>query len=217
MRNQSRWVMQKKKVFVSSVMNGELDQERAASIEMIDANRYLYAWDFGREPASADELSRSYLKHVDDCSVFVIIVAADVTPAVEDEFNQALRARRRILVFRKIVPVISNRAKSILDRAKVKYASFASVSSLREELSAALDEHIGDLLSGRAEPIGDRTTEQLAEFAARGAEIKVSPVVPQGCELDILTVKQYSADIVSLYKNTGETIYHPTLTDSARA
>ena len=84
--------MERGKVFVSSAIRGDVDAEREAVIEVIDANPYLRAWDFSREPATPGPLNHSYLKHVDDCALFIAIIGSEIRGPVEEEFHRAEEA-----------------------------------------------------------------------------------------------------------------------------
>ncbi len=173
--------MERNKVFISSVMGGDVDSERAAVIEVVDSNPYLRAWDFHREPASPGPLKHAYLKHVDDCALFVAIVGSEITGPVEDEFNRAEEARREILVFRKRVENPSDRVRSLLSRADVKYATFGSVQELKEATMAAVDQYIAGLLAQPHRPTDAPRSliYRLRTFANEHARVYVRPAIPR--------------------------------------
>src|SRR5258708_1963047 len=169
--------MERKKVFISSVMRIELEDlsaERAAVIEAIDSYPFLFAWAFEREPASSDDIETSFLRHVDDSALCVFVIGSELTEPVEKEFERAQDREKDILIFRKNVSKRSQGAESLLGRAGVKYQTFGSIEELRKELIRALNEHIGRLLSQKPEPF-----DYQGGYSRRKMQ-DASPKIPPG-------------------------------------
>jgi hypothetical protein len=183
--------MDRNKVFISSVMGGDVDAERQAVIEIVDANPYLRAWDFGREPAAPGSLKEAYLRHVDDCALFIAIVGAEIADPVEEEFDRAEETGREILMFRKRVANPSARVRSFLQRVDVKYASFEAIDDLRAVAKAAIDEYLASLVAQRSRPsdVSRSMLHQLRRFVSDGARVFVRPAVPRAFDMDLIWVK----------------------------
>jgi uncharacterized protein DUF4062 len=201
--------MERSKVFISSAIGGDVDAERAAVIEVVDSNPYLRAWDFSREPAAPGPLQDSYLRHVDDCALFMAVIGAEIRDAVENELHRAQETGREVLIFRKRVVEPSSRLKAFLGDADVKYASFESLDELRYQVREALDDFIAHLLTQRSRPAGppNPILRQLRSWARGKESVQVGPAIPRGREHDVLIVEEANVETVQLHKNSGETIW----------
>ena len=83
--------MERGKVFISSVLNLEVEdlhKERDTAREVVESYRFLRPWAFEKTPASTDELDESYLKQVDECDLFVLIVGTGSTNPVTAELRR---------------------------------------------------------------------------------------------------------------------------------
>ena len=108
------------KVFISSILNKSVEDlraERNAAKAVIESYGFLKTWAFEDAPASPEKLDNSYLRHVDECDLFILLVGAHMADAVEAEYYRAKDRGRRIFVFAKNVPDRSNRARALLDAA----------------------------------------------------------------------------------------------------
>jgi Domain of unknown function (DUF4062) len=72
-------------IFISSSIR-EFGAEREAIRRAIEKRIPLSrAWTFESAPADSDSLQESYLKHVRDCDIFVLLVGSDVSDPVVQE------------------------------------------------------------------------------------------------------------------------------------
>jgi hypothetical protein len=103
------------KIFVSSILNPSIEDlrpERLAVREVVESFPFLRAWAFEASPASSESLDQSYLRHVEECDVFVIILGEKVTPPVNAEWLRAKKLKKPILAF---VKSVSNRTPEVDD------------------------------------------------------------------------------------------------------
>jgi hypothetical protein len=94
------------KIFISSILNlsvEDLRPERNAARDVIDSFGFLNAWAFETAPASTENLDQSYLRHVEECDVFILILGVKVTAAVNAEWLRAKKLKKPTLVFVKSV------------------------------------------------------------------------------------------------------------------
>lgn len=133
-------------VFVSSAQT-EFAQERQACVEAVQSLVLTRPWAFEYASASADSADASYLKKVDECDIFVLLVGRDLPRPVRQEWERALSNGKRRLVFlkegRREPP-----AEAWVRRLDVKYGRFSSSLDLREQLVRAL---VDELIKGYRE------------------------------------------------------------------
>jgi GNAT superfamily N-acetyltransferase len=136
-------------VFVSSVMRKDLEdlqEERDACVSAIEGLPLTRPWAFEYSSASADSARSTYLRKVDACDIFVVILGAHITDAVEEEYKRAVERGKRRLVFLKRVPQQAQRlAEWILARQDITYARFEDAEDLVEKVTAAV---IDELITG---------------------------------------------------------------------
>src|SRR5712692_6350254 len=94
------------KIFISSILNPSVEDlrpERNAARDVIDSFGFLKAWAFETAPASTENLDESYLRHVEECDVFILILGVKVTAPVNAEWLRAKKLKKPTLVFVKSV------------------------------------------------------------------------------------------------------------------
>lgn len=129
------------KVFISSVMDDEMQMWRDAATSEFDRLPYLFTWTFERTPPSSESLDVSYLRHVRE-SVFVVwLVGSQTTPAVRSEVREALAYQRRLLVFR--IACASRDAQTTALLAEVD-SKWSRVLETVEELQEAIRQTVRD-------------------------------------------------------------------------
>lgn len=142
--------METAKVFISSVLNPakeELSPERLVAKDVVEGYQFLRAWAFESAPASSETLDESYLRHVDECDLVILIVGQHATEPVAAECLRAKERKKPILAFAKNAPNRSALAKSVLELAGVKYAPYDSLEDFRAAVRNAIN--VGRTISGK--------------------------------------------------------------------
>lgn len=129
-------------VFVSSVMDPkreDLIAERAAAKNAIQEIRLTRAWRFEDSPASPASARWVYLKKVEECDIFVLVLGKEATRPVMREYWRARKNKKPRLVFLKEGERTSE-AQSFLNiiRNEVTYKEFKSAEDLNVETWRAI-------------------------------------------------------------------------------
>lgn len=211
---QSRPVEQNK-VFISSVMRVAVDDllsERMAVHEIVCSYDFLAPWAFERTPASSEDLEQSYLRPVEECDIFILIIGAQVTDPVIEESIRAKELDKHILVFVKKVDRQSQAVRLLLTQLDKKYAAFTSTDELKRHVKEAIDQISSlSLRSPRTKPSSTSILNQLLPFVGTGTHFRVTPVVPHSSSGNLFRVQDANPQNVTIYK-TGpqEEICVPT-------
>ena len=169
------------KVFISSILNRSIEnlaEERNAVRKAIDSYPFLRPWAFENAPASIEELGESYLRHVDECDIFTVIVGKAATNPVVAEVQRAKQRNKPILVFAKKVSDRGPMAQMVLDGVSRKYAEFENSAELEQAVRDAVDQTIVLGLRALSSAGTHSLMGQLREFHARKTHFKIQPMVP---------------------------------------
>lgn len=133
-------------VFVSSLI-GELSAERQALRQTIIGLGITRPWIFEFTPATAQPLEESYLDKARTCDLFVLLIDEDISPAVEKEFETALRHNRPILAFLKKDKEDKDQhrslaAKALISRISTKWTTFSDPTDLALKARVAISDEI---------------------------------------------------------------------------
>lgn len=124
------------KIFLSSVMAGKSELRRLAR-EAIESLPIAKTWTFEAAPASPLQLEESYLRHVRNCDMFVLIIDDDVTEPVERELDEAISTGRPILAFVG-TGELSEAAKALVGRLTTRYKEYSDLDDLGREITASV-------------------------------------------------------------------------------
>ncbi len=195
------------KVFISSVLNTEVEdlrEERAALKVVVEAFPFLQAWAFEHAPASIEDLDQSYLRHVEECDLFAVILGAKISEPVIAEIQHAKKFKKPMLVFAKRVTNRLPTADMTLDSLGRKYASFETIDELRQSARTAIESTlILGLRNYRPIKAESSTLEQLADYPGTNLMLRVSPIVPGSYDVDLYTVREVSSARVLLKKSSN--------------
>jgi HEAT repeat protein/energy-coupling factor transporter ATP-binding protein EcfA2 len=127
-------------IFVSSMI-GPLWDERAAVEEAIRTGIPLArTWVFERAPASSEEITESYLAHVRECDIYLLILGEDISDPVKAEYQTAVECDKPRLCFVQEgverTPALEEFLPTL--QADVKYAPFSDEAGLRREVLQAV-------------------------------------------------------------------------------
>lgn len=168
------------KVFISSILNVSLEdllEERKVVREVVESHKFLKAWAFEKAPASFEDLDESYLRNVDECDIFVVIVGAEASNAVAAEVQRAKQKNKPILVFAKAVSNRKPMAQVLLDNVGKKYAPFKTVEELQQAVKDAIEHAlvigVRSLSTTGRTPLGD-----LRHLAEKKIHFHIQPMVP---------------------------------------
>lgn len=87
-------------VFVSSVMDSELQWAREATVKTLDRAPYFQRWAFEYTPASSSAADDTYLAKVRESDIVIWLVGSTTTEPVRKEIQEALDNSRRLWVFK---------------------------------------------------------------------------------------------------------------------
>lgn len=195
------------KVFISSILNPSVEDlrpERRAVRDAVESFEFLKPWTFETAPASTENLDQSYLRHVEECDVFVLLLGAKVTPAVNAEWLRAKKLKKPTLVFVKSVAKRDAEVDDVLDALNRKYATFNTVDGLKQSVKSALEQTlvIGlRSLSTKSSTLSARET--LRELAEHKNRVRVSPLVPSGPG-DVFGVVSVDQELLVLKKSATD-------------
>ncbi len=127
-------------VFISSVMSAEdLASERETCVRTINSLPLTRAWAFEYSPASSAPPDAVYMDKVARCDMFVLILGAEMTDPVENEYRLARDLDKPRLVFIKSLDSRTDRAASWLAaRHDVKWGPFDTSADLAVRLKSAI-------------------------------------------------------------------------------
>lgn len=206
--------MEQGKVFISSVLNLEVEdlrKERDTAREVVESYRFLSPWAFEKTPASTDELDESYLKEVDECDLFVLIVGTGSTNPVTAELLRAKKQGKPLLLFAKSVENRTPHAQSLLQLAGKKYAPFGTLEELRQAVQDAIDlalvVGLGALPSKTS---GGSILGRLQQLIEKKVVVQIKPAIPQRTESQEFQVQEVNSDSVLVEKlSSGHRIHIP--------
>ena len=194
------------KVFISSILNPSIEDlraERLAVQEVVESFPFLKAWAFEVSPASSENLEQSYLRHVEECDAFVIILGARVTPPVNAEWLRAKKLKKPILAFVKSVSNRSPEVDDALDALNKKYAPFKTIEELKRAAKLAIEQTIVlglRSLSTKSAILSIKDT--LQEFAQHKTHVQVAPLLPLDTN-NSFYVEEVQGEVVVLKKTSN--------------
>jgi len=127
-------------VFVSSLI-GELLHEREVVGKAVSAIPLARAWIFEHSPASAEPLAESYLRKVEECDIFILLLGKDISDPVKEEYRTAVEHDKPCLVFLKAVER-SPEAQAFINAIGVKWAKFSTTDELRRHVQQAVTDEL---------------------------------------------------------------------------
>jgi hypothetical protein len=149
-------------VFISSVM-GAMKKERDTLYHTIHSIQIARPWLFEYSPASFQDSVETYLKKVQECDIFVLLLGADYSEPVVREYETAAENGKRILVFTHTAEKDENQKAFIeLLRPKYKYNSFTTPQDLHDVVyNSVVDEIIRTFRSAVRPTDTARIIEQM--------------------------------------------------------
>jgi hypothetical protein len=167
------------RVFISSVMRPELVQARAETVAAFGSAPYLAPWAFEYTPASSENLTEAYLRHVREADLVVWLVGEDTSDPVRREIREALASDRRLITVRlrcarrdeateSLLREVSGRVKWVEEEA-AGGLNRAIELSIRDEIVRAMRGYPGRGRLDRLEEIGRASRARcIARWQAAG-------------------------------------------------
>ena len=128
------------KIFVSSKIKGELEEERKLARQVIDDDLKQEAvmWE-KLPPAMAKSSEDAYLEGVRNSQVYVGIIGAKYSPGSFDEFQEALSKGKKPLIFVKDVPDREPKEFEFLENTKkFKHANYSKAAEFPSKLKDSI-------------------------------------------------------------------------------
>ena len=148
-------------VFISSVMNEELDCAREVASEAVDSLDFARSWKFESAPASSEPPDRRYLRKVAESDFVIWLVGSETTQPVIDEVNECIVAGRRLLVFKLPSQDRDEQTSSLLDSVRgVATWKDAEITQLAHRIRQTLYD---ELIRAVREPARALRRERLRE------------------------------------------------------
>jgi hypothetical protein len=135
--------LEKIKVFISSVQNRKienLEADRAEAVRAVQNYSPTAPWAFEYTPASDLPAEDYYLRGVQDCHLFLLLLGGQITEAVRKEYDEAVRLKKPVLAFVKDAQRTTETEQFLnLVRKQSKYTIFNGPQDLAALVVSSLD------------------------------------------------------------------------------
>ena len=161
-------------VFISSVMDDDLNPARELVVKAIEELPFGRPWAFEYTPASSESATDVYLRKVEEADFVVWLVGSNTSQAVVNEVHRCLGCQGRLLVFKLPADCRDETTEDLLAAVTpvVKWKDVRDLSQLEFEIIAALSEEIRVALR---DPLGAARNRLLVRAVDRSfAECAVS-------------------------------------------
>ena len=154
-------------VFISSVMNADLNHARQIAKEAIEEIVFGRPWTFEQTPASSENPSSSYLRKVHEADFVVWLVGSETTQPVVEEVNACLASGRRLLVFKLPAQARDSHTESLLHTVRdyAKWKDVDSLDSLKDHIRAAFADEVVRALRDPAVPVRAHALRKEREWS----------------------------------------------------
>ena len=131
-------------VFISSVMNEELEYARRTAKEAIESLDFGCPWAFEFTPASSEAPEAEYLRKVAEADFVVWLVGKETTQPVANEINQCIATNRRLLVFKLPSKERDKQTSDLLEKVSdlAKWQDVKGVTELSEHIRLAFADEV---------------------------------------------------------------------------
>lgn len=139
-------------VFISSVMEPQMEDARASAVEALRNFPQVATWAFEYTPAVSRDPIQTYLQKVQDADFVVWLAAGRTTPAVEAEIRTALKHDRHLLVYLLPAEERDEQTRALLKTVgqRVKWKEVRNASHLKEAVAASLRDEFVRALRGES-------------------------------------------------------------------
>jgi hypothetical protein len=180
----------------------DLLSERMTVYKRVCGYDFLVPWAFERTPASSEDLQESYLRPVEECDLFILIIGAQVTEPVIAECLCAKELDKHILAFVKNVERRSQAVQLLLKQIDKKYAPFGSPEELSQQVKEAIDQLSSlSLRSPRRKIVSPPILHQILAFVGKSDRFRITPIVPRHSFDDLFLIRGADEKKTDLYKS----------------
>ena len=171
-------------VFISSVMDDELNPARnsaAATIQEMDFGR---PWAFEYTPASSEAASDAYLRKVQEADFVIWLVGSRTTLPVVNEVHRCLATQGRLLIFKLPAGERDEETETLLNEAGrvVKWKEVESLPTLENEIKLALHD---EMIRALRDPLGRTRNQSLVRARDRSLADCVVSLLALGVDEDV--------------------------------
>ncbi len=154
-------------VFISSVMNKELDPARKTVVKAINSLDFGRPWAFEYTPASSEVMEDGYLRKVREADFVIWLVGSTTTEPVAKEVNECIANEGRLLVFKLPPEKKDCKTKALLKRVGsfVKWQDVDDISELRQHTKLAISDEVVRALSDPAPPFRSKRLKDSLDYS----------------------------------------------------
>ena len=181
-------------VFISSVMDDELNPARdsaAATIQDMDFGR---PWAFEYTPASSEPASDAYLRKVEEADFVIWLVGSRTTQPVVNEVHRCLATQGRLLIFKLPASERDQETETLLKEAGpvAKWKEIGSLPTLGSEIKLALRD---EMIRALRDPLGRTRNQGLVRARDRSLADCVVSLVALGVDEDLANELVYEEGV----------------------
>ena len=191
-------------VFISSVMNKELDPARKTVVEAINSLDFGRPWAFEFTPASSEVTEDAYLRKVREADFVIWLVGSTTTEPVAKEVNECIANEGRLLVIKLPPEKKDCKTKALLKRVGnlVKWQDAHDLSDLRQHTKLAISDEVIRALRDPGPPFRTKRLKDSLEYSISSCKGSWTALgVPEELADDL--ANDYTVGSVSSLPETG--------------
>ena len=198
---ESKWL-----VFISSVMDDDLNPARELVVKAIEELPFGQPWAFEYTPAISRSATDVYLRKVEEADFVVWLVGSNTSQAVINEVHQCLGCQGRLLVFK--LPTHSRDANTtaLLEKVTrfVKWKDVSDLSHLAPEIIASISEEIREALRNPLGPARNRILDRVLDRSFADCAVSFSAL---GVSEDLVNGLAYDPNVGNFLDGVGSGFY----------
>ena len=171
-------------VFISSVMDDELNPARNSAVATIQEMDFGRPWAFEYTPASSEAASDAYLRKVQEADFVIWLVGSRTTLPVVNEVHRCLATQGRLLIFKLPAGERDEETETLLNEAGrvVKWKEVESLPTLENEIKLALHD---EMIRALRDPLGRTRNQSLVRARDRSLADCVVSLLALGVDEDV--------------------------------
>ena len=171
-------------VFISSVMDDELNPARVSAAATIQDMDFGRPWAFEHTPASSEPASDAYLRKLEEADFVIWLVGSRTTQPVVNEVHRCLATHGRLLIFKLPASERDHETETLLKEAGqvVKWKDVGSLSTLGPEIKLALHD---EMIRALRDPLGRSRNQSLGRTRDRSLADCVVSLLALGVDEDV--------------------------------
>ena len=149
-------------VFISSVMNAEMEKARTFAVGAIERVEFGRPWAFEFTPASSETADDAYLRKVREADFVVWLAGSKTTRPVINEINEAIASSRRILVFKLPAEQRDSATQAMIDQVG-NYTKWHEVGKIEDLPKSITDAFSDEIVRSVRNPIAPNRRQKLRQ------------------------------------------------------